>query len=112
MNHYFKDVQLVYSTDNSLQKKIEDGNIEDVPKTKQEIRIKLNSHLKAGKQLTQITGFIGSEEDALELTKKLKVACGCGGNFKDNMILIQGDHREKILLFFIKNGFSKTKIIK
>ncbi len=111
MNHFFKDVQLVYSSDQTIQKKIEDGNLEEILPAKQEIRIKLNAHLKAGKQLTQISGFIGSEEDALEWTKKIKIACGTGGNFKDKMILIQGDHREKILQFLIKNGFTKAKII-
>ena len=44
-----------------------------------------------------------------ELAKKLKGLCGTGGAFKNNMIEIQGDHREKIKTHLEKLGF-KVKL--
>jgi translation initiation factor 1 len=52
------------------------------------------------------------KEDEMEvLAKKIKTFCGSGGSLKDNEIIIQGDHRERILQWLLKNGFSKSRKI-
>ena len=43
--------------------------------------------------------------------KQLKNHCGTGGASKDGEMLVQGDHREKILLWLIKQGYKNTKKI-
>jgi translation initiation factor 1 len=50
-----------------------------------------------------------SEDDMKELAKKLKQICGGGGAVKDDVIEIQGEHREKIAEVLVRMGY-KVKI--
>lgn len=102
---------LVYSTDPNF--KIE-ANVEEkntLPSAQQNLRIKLDTKQRAGKVVTLIQGFEGTENDIEELGKKLKSACGTGGSVKNFEIIIQGDNRDKILQWLQKQGFSKAKKI-
>jgi translation initiation factor 1 len=40
-----------------------------------------------------------------ELAGALKKRCGCGGTIKDNIIEIQGDHRDILLLELQTRGY-------
>lgn len=101
----------VYSTDPNFQFEPENENIETFPPAQQQLRIRLDTKHRAGKAVTLITGFIGKEEDLEELGKKLKSFCGTGGSTKDGEIIIQGDQREKVMQYLIKNAYSKSKKI-
>lgn len=59
--------------------------------------------------VTVIYGFIGSEEDLETLGKQVKNYCGTGGSVKDGEVIIQGDHRAKILQWLKKNGYASAK---
>ena len=101
---------IVYSTNPDF--KIEEDNQHTIvtPNPKdQKLTIKLETKHRAGKTVTIIDGFIGNEADREELVKKLKNFCGTGGSAKDDEMLIQGDQREKVMQWLIKNGFTQSK---
>lgn len=102
---------LVYSTDPNFKIESDEMPQETLEAKQQILRIKLETKHRAGKTVTAIYGFVGREEDLEKLGKQLKTQCGTGGSAKDGEIIIQGDHRDKILQWLIKNGFSKTKRI-
>jgi translation initiation factor 1 len=100
----------VYSTDPNFQfEPDEHANADTLPPAQQKLRVRLETKHRGGKTVTLVTGFIGKEEDLEELGKKLKSFCGTGGSAKDNEIVIQGDQREKVLQWLLKNGYKLTK---
>ncbi|MBC7828430.1 MAG: translation initiation factor [Chitinophagaceae bacterium] len=100
---------IVFSTDPSFSFGNGQPSIETLPETKQVLKIKLDTKQRAGKAVTLIQGFIGKEDDLEQLGKKLKNFCGTGGSVKDAEIIIQGDHRDKVLQWLVKNGYVKTR---
>ncbi len=101
----------VYSTDPNFKFEQEDNSSETLPAALQKLRIQLNTRYRAGKAVTVVTGFTGSENDLEELGKKLKTYCGTGGSAKDGEIIVQGDQRNKVLQYLQQNGYKLAKII-
>jgi len=104
--------RFVYSTDPGFRID-ENGQPEQetLPVAQQKLKIKLDSKHRAGKAVTLVEGFVGKKEDLEELGKKLKTYSGTGGSVKDNLIIIQGDQREKLMQWFGKNGYTSCKKI-
>ena len=100
---------LVFSTDPNFKIEEEVENIETLLPNQQKLRIWLETKDRGGKTASIISGFIGKDEDLQSLSKSLKNACGTGGTAKDGEIIIQGDHREKIMQWLQKNGYTNAK---
>ena len=99
----------VYSTDPNFDFEEEHENLNTLPAAEQKLKIRLETKQRAGKAVTLVEGFVGLEQDLEELGKKLKTFCGTGGSAKDSEIIIQGDQRDKVLQWLLKNGYPKTK---
>ncbi|NLY24527.1 MAG: translation initiation factor [Bacteroidales bacterium] len=112
MNDWKKRLDIVYSTNPDYHFQEEgDENSKTVPREKQLLRISLDKRNRRGKAVTLITGFSGTDDDLQELGKMLKMKCGVGGSAKECEIIVQGDHREKVLGILQKEGYAKTRII-
>lgn len=81
----------------------------DLPPNQQHPRVQTSKAGRKGKTVTTISGFQTSQETLQKLLKQFKTQCGSGGTIKDNIIEIQGDHKDQILQTLIKLGY-KAKI--
>src|SRR6476620_5169683 len=94
----------VFSTDPNFRFDSDESQpSETLPAKQQKLKIRLDSKHRGGKMVTLVEGFTGKEEDLEDLGKKLKNYCGTGGSVKDGEIIIQGDQREKVMQWLLKN---------
>jgi len=100
---------IVYSTDPGFSVDGGFSEVETPPPAQQQLIIVLDTKGRAGKSVTLVKGFAGMVADLEQLGKSLKSLCGTGGSVKDGEVIIQGDHREKILLWLLKNGYAKSR---
>lgn len=103
-------VGVMYSTNPDFAFDFNEEIIETLAPEKQNLRVLLDKKARAGKQVTILTGFVGTDEDRESLSKKLKNLCGCGGSVKEGEILLQGDFREKIMTWLLAQNYKAKKV--
>lgn len=69
------------------------------------VRLRREVKGRGGKTVTAISGVKLNATDLTALATELKRQCGTGGSAKDGVIIIQGDHREKLLALLRQKGF-------
>ena len=77
--------------------------------SKQNLIVSIDRKGRAGKQVTLVTGFIGTAEDLAGLGRTLKMKCGVGGSAKDGEITIQGDFRERVTALLKEMGYKAKR---
>lgn len=80
-----------------------------LPKSQQRLRLQMERAGRGGKTVTLVKGFVGSDDDLTTLCRVLKQRCGVGGSVKDATIIIQGDHRTRLLEILKHEGYTQTK---
>lgn len=101
---------MVYSTNPDYKYETgTDGENQTPPPAKQDLRVWLDRKQRAGKRVTLITGFAGSDDDLKELARMLKNKCGVGGTAKNGEIIIQGDFRDRVAEILINEGYKAKK---
>jgi translation initiation factor 1 len=98
----------VFSTNPDFKIQTDDDPIDALAPEQQQLRIWLQ-RIKGNKEATIIKGYIGPDTDLEDLAKTLKNKCASGGNAKEGEIILQGDHRDKVLKYLLDNGYSKSK---
>lgn len=101
---------MVYSTNPDFQYTTDDEEeVATLPPAEQNLRVWLDRKQRGGKVVTLVKGFVGSEEDLAALARLLKTKCGVGGAAKEGEILIQGDHRDRVVEILTKSGYCCKK---
>ncbi len=99
----------VYSTDPHFRFEEETVNLNTLTPAKQKLKVILETKHRAGKAVTVVYGFLGRTEELEVIGKQLKNYCGTGGSVKDGEAIVQGDQREKVLQWLLKNGYTASK---
>ena len=110
-NDWKSRLGVVFSTNPDFHYDIEEEEAEQetLAPDKQTLRVSIDRRNRGGKQVTLVTGFVGSQDDLAELGKMLKTKCGVGGSAKDGEIIIQGDFRDKVVQILQTAGYTRTK---
>ena len=105
-----KRIGVVYSTNPNYEYSDDSQEEADtLPKNQQKLRLNMERAGRGGKTVTLVKGFVGSDKDINALCKLLKQKCGVGGSVKDVEIIIQGDHRQRLIEILKKEGYTQTK---
>lgn len=112
MSKKLKPSEIVYSTNPDFVYNYENNNEtkETLPPDKQLLKVSIDRKQRGGKVVTLITGFVGSDEDLQILAKMLKTRLGVGGSAKDGEIIIQGEHKEKIVEILEKQKYKCKRV--
>ena len=109
-NDWKQRLGVVYSTDPNFNYATEEtAEAETLEPSRQRLTVTIDRRNRGGKQVTLVSGFVGTQEDLSALGKTLKVKCGVGGSAKDGEIIIQGDHRDRVVEILAKGGYRCKK---
>lgn len=102
----------VFSTDSNFKPDhfSDEEQGEALKPSEQFLEAHYSSKGRAGKKVTVVTGFSGTDEELNSLGKDLKKKCGVGGSVKDGEIIIQGDVRDKIMSFLREKGYNVKRV--
>ncbi len=91
------------------QKESEESDIKATAENKDIVRIHLQ-RLKGNREATVIKGLSLKESALVDMANTLKKSCGVGGSAKDHEIILQGNHRDKVMKWLIAQGYKNTKL--
>ncbi len=104
--------RLVYSTDKVVprnDKPSVKSLKEPAHPSQQRIYVRLERKGRGGKSVTLIEGLQISAKDREALLKQLKTRLGTGGSLKNDVLEIQGDHRETIIVLLHEMGYKSRR---
>ena len=109
-NDWKSRLGVVYSTNPDFQYETPvEEEAETLPPAKQRLIVSIDRRNRGGKQVTLVTGFVGTADALKELGKTLKTKCGVGGTAKDGEITIQGDLRDKVVALLKDMGYNAKR---
>lgn len=101
---------VVYSTNPDFEYRNDaEQKVATLAPAQQDLRVWLDRKQRAGKVVTLVKGFVGTQADLEELGRMLKRKCGVGGAAKEGEIVIQGDHRDRVVALLTEAGYRCKK---
>lgn len=105
-NDWKKRLGVVFSTNPDFTYEQETEQEEEtLEPARQNLIVSIDRKGRGGKQVTLVSGFVGTSDDLSELGRTLKVKCGVGGSAKDGEITIQGDFRDRVVTLLKDMGY-------
>jgi len=101
------EARLVYSTGGETARP-EPVAAPAAPAASVGIRLRLERR-PSNRVATVVTGLPGRPDDAAALAKALKSGCSTGGTFKDGVLELQGDHRERVEQILAARGLKSKR---
>lgn len=90
------ETRLVYSTGGDVEAKEDAARAATAPRPgKAGIRLRLERRA-SGRLMTVVTALPGNGAEVEELARELRRACHTGGTFRDGVLELQGDQRERL----------------
>ena len=109
-NDWKKRLGVVFSTNPDF---VYEEEADEEPATlapeKRNLLVSIDRKGRGGKQVTLVSGFVGTSDDLAELGRTLKVKCGVGGSAKDGEITIQGDFRDRVTTLLKDMGYKAKR---
>ena len=82
----------------------------EIAREQQRIRIRFERR-KWNRGMTIIEGIEATDMPLSRIAQRLKAYCACGGTAKNNVIMLQGDQREKAKEFLVRElGYPEENI--
>jgi translation initiation factor 1 len=87
-------------------------SIDDVVREldRQETKIVVSKIIKKFNKPTTVIRGLEWNKDVQSIAKELKTKLGTGGTYKEEQIILQGDHRESVKNFLLAKGFKEDSI--
>ena len=109
-NNWKDRLGVVFSTNPDFQYTLNgQEEVQTLEPAKQKLIVGIDRRNRGGKQVTLVTGFVGSADDLKELGRILKTRCGVGGSAKDGEITVQGDFRDKVVEILRSLGYNAKR---
>jgi translation initiation factor 1 len=109
-NNWKDRLGVVFSTNPDFKYTVQEQEQVETPEpSRQRLIVGIDRRNRGGKQVTLVTGFVGSADDLKELGRTLKTRLGVGGSAKDGEITIQGDFRDKVVEILRSLGYNAKR---
>lgn len=85
------------------------GFDEDIDFEKEDLSLRIKIYTEASKFNKLVTVISGIKKNREDVIKYLKKKLACGGTIKDNAIVLQGDHKKKVIELLKELGYKEQQ---
>ena len=101
-----RDSRVVYSTTDGDLRRASDPKLTERRADGNTVKVRREVAGRRGKAVTTVSGVPVDDIALRALTGRLKKRCGVGGSVKDDVIELQGDHRDVVVEVLRAEGYA------
>jgi translation initiation factor 1 len=99
------DARVVWSSDGGDRRRSKPATTPRRAPSDGRVRVRRETSGRRGKPVTTISGVPAAGDELRALAGRLKKRCGVGGSVKDDVIELQGDHRDVVVATLRDAGY-------